>query len=160
MLLSFFCNKNVPVVAANATVREAAQLMRQKQSGYLVIILDSKGHKKPLGIITDRDIVIRGVSETDYVGDLIVEDLMSKPLYTARHDDTVYQASTVMRVNGISRLPVVDKDNCLIGIVELADILQLLNSEFENLAKLFVKQLTNEKRRRLRHVAEMYQIGA
>jgi CBS domain-containing protein len=160
VLIGFFCNKNVPIVHAHASVREAALMMRQRQSGYVVIILESKGLKKPLGILTDRDIVMRAVADRDHLENVLVEDLMSKPLFTVRHDDTIYQASVLMRINGITRLPVVDKKNNLVGVVEVDDLLKLLNAELENLTKLSYNQLTNERRKRLRAFGNVYSIGA
>ena len=107
--------KDVKVCAPHDSVTAAAQIMRDVNCGSVPVC---EG-KKVVGMITDRDIVVRGVAEK-HPGSTKVEDIMSSKLVTISADATTKEAANLMAEHQIRRLPVVEGDK-LIGIVSLGD---------------------------------------
>jgi CBS domain-containing protein len=98
----------------------------------------------PVGIVTDRDIVVSVVATTldaavFTLGDLVVQDLV-----TAREDEGVFECIQHMRMNGIRRMPVVDREGGLVGIVSVDDFVQLLSEEMHELARLISREQVRE----------------
>lgn len=101
---------------ADASLEQVANYMKQQNVGSIPVCDDSG---RPLGIITDRDIVLKAVSQGR--NDLRAKDVMSTNLVYATSDMTAHEASNLMAKNQIRRLPVVD-NNQLTGILAMADI--------------------------------------
>ncbi|MFQ6135657.1 MAG: CBS domain-containing protein [Candidatus Hydrothermarchaeales archaeon] len=112
-------SKNVKTVGPSATVAEAAEAMKKNRVGGLVIV---EGNK-PVGIITERDIVYKIVVERKSV-DTKVEEIMSKDLRTITEDRKIDDAAKIMAAHLIRRLPVVDEEGGLIGIIAMKDIMK------------------------------------
>ena len=115
------CTRHVVTAGTGATLTELAQLMRAEHVGSVVIVDASR---KPLGIVTDRDIVLEAVAcEVDprIVG---AADAMSADPALIREDEDSAWALKVMRDRGVRRLPVVDAAGKLAGIVALDDLLE------------------------------------
>ncbi|AKH38976.1 MULTISPECIES: CBS domain-containing protein [Nitrosomonas] len=107
---------DVQVISPDATLQEAAQKMRDGDFGVLPVgDMDNL-----IGIITDRDIVVRAVAEGMDV-DTPIRDAMSKQIVFANQDDSLEDAARLMSDHQIRRLPVVDEDHHLVGIVSLGD---------------------------------------
>ncbi|SDV99273.1 CBS domain-containing protein [Nitrosomonas communis] len=107
---------DVQVISPDATLQEAAQKMRDGDFGVLPVgDMDNL-----IGIITDRDIVVRAVAEGMDV-DTPIRDAMSKQIVFANQDDSLEDAARLMSDHQIRRLPVVDADHHLVGIVSLGD---------------------------------------
>jgi hypothetical protein len=90
----------------------------------------------PVGIVTDRDIVVGVVAMNLDPRDLTAGDIMSDELVTVPEDYDVYRAMERMRKQGVRRMPVVNSDGFLTGIVSLDDLLPLVAQELVELAKL------------------------
>jgi CBS domain-containing protein len=105
-------------VTPETTVSEAAQLMKTDDIGSLPI-LDGE---QLAGVLTDRDIVIRAVAEGKDPRGMPVREVASRELVTVRADDDLSEALKLMASQQVRRLPVVDDDNRLVGIVAQADI--------------------------------------
>ena len=136
------------VVTANAdeTIPEVAQRMRELHVGD-VVITDRQNH--PIGILTDRDIVVSAVAQShDKLGILVVGEVMSRTLLTARATDSVAAALRKMHEHGIRRLPVVGTDGRLEGILTLDDVLEMLSSEFNELVSLVALEQKRERQTR------------
>ena len=101
----------------DATLTEAARLMRDADIGD-VIVADSG---RPLGVVTDRDIVVRGIAEEHAPGDTTVADICTRDLATVSPDDPVEQAVRLMRQVAVRRLAVVEGDR-LVGVISLGDV--------------------------------------
>jgi CBS domain-containing protein len=114
--LSDIMTKNVDVVSPLDNVFEVA--VKMKQDGVGVIPVCENGQL--LGVITDRDIVIRGVAEKR-PGSTKVTDIMSEDLYTGSPDMNLEEAANLMSEKQIRRLPVIE-NNKLVGIVSLGDL--------------------------------------
>jgi len=130
------------------TVQGAALLMRKHHVGDLVVVDGSDGDAIPAGIVTDRDIVVSVVALGLDPASLQVGDIMSDDLLTCREDDDVYQTIEHMRVRGIRRVPVVNDNGALAGIVSADDLLEFLAEEMGDLSRISGNQQAYEKRAR------------
>lgn len=144
MTISSICSREVITVHRDATVLHAAMLMRQYHVGDVVVIEDRKGKSVPVGIITDRDIVIELVATELDCRVITAGDIMLAHLAVVKEDAGIFEAIQLMSVKGIRRLPVVDNEGGLLGIVTLDDVLLLLAKEFGTLAKLVRHEQKNE----------------
>lgn len=97
-------------------VREAAQAMRDQDIGDVLIVDGSTVR----GIVTDRDIVVRGLADRDDLSECRLQDVCSDSLVTARPDEDADAAITRMRENAVRRIPVVD-DGKAVGVLSLGD---------------------------------------
>lgn len=140
-----FCRSDVLVVDRNSTVIEAARRMREAHLGDVVICSEDNGISKPIGILTDRDIVI-GVLALDLPLDAVrVEDVMTPALVTIRQNVGVYEAIQLMETYGVRRLPMVNDEGALIGITSAADLMELLGREIMALSRLPSQQRQKEQ---------------
>lgn len=109
--------------AENASLQEAAQLMRDWDCGEIPVV-DQQG--RPVGVITDRDICCRAVAENRPISTQ-VQEIMSSPAITVRQDDNVTRCIELMDENKIRRVPVVDSDGICCGMVSQADLARELS---------------------------------
>lgn len=144
MSISAFCNREVITVKRGATVLHAASLMRQYHVGDVVVIEDRKGKVVPIGIVTDRDIVIELVATELDCKVMTTGDVMARNLTIIKESCGVFEAIQLMSSKGVRRIPVIDDDGGLVGIITLDDILLLLANEFSALSKLIPHEQKNE----------------
>lgn len=130
------------------TVQGAALLMRKHHVGDLVVVDGPDNAPIPVGIVTDRDIVVAIVALGLDPASLQVDDIMSEDLLTCREDDDVYQTIEHMRLRGIRRVPVVNGKGVLAGIVSADDLLEFLAEEMGDLSRISGNQQVHEKRAR------------
>ena len=136
MKLRELCGANVVLVDPLASLREAALLMRNSHVGALVVAERKGAVARPVGILTDRDIVVAVIAVPGASPEGIrVGDAMSTPLAFAREDDGIFEAVAVMRERAVRRLPVVARDGSLLGIVTLDDLLLVISTELANLSE-------------------------
>ena len=109
-------SRDVKVVGPDVTIADAARMMRDGDFGMLPVSDDDR----MIGTISDRDIAIRAVAEGKGA-DTKVRDVMSEGIAWAYEDDSVEKATKLMSERQVRRLPVVDRDKRLIGIVALGD---------------------------------------
>jgi CBS domain-containing protein len=148
MPIGELCKHPVIVVEPEHSVRAAATLMREHHVGALVVV-SNDGTRKPVGIVTDRDIAIGVVAVGLDAEVLTVGDIMGPRLVTAPVDQGVLETVRQMRTKGIRRLPLVAHDGALAGLVTLDDLLALLAGELDKLAGLVTReQAIEEKTRR------------
>lgn len=123
--------REVVTILASAPVRDAADLMRDKATGSLVVMSETGS---PVGIVTDRDLLERVIAEAREVGSTRVADVMSQPLHTASGSDPLERVVGVMSSRGVRRVPIVE-DGKLLGIVSLDDVLSEVADELHDLAE-------------------------
>ncbi len=145
MTIGKVCNREVVFIHAQASVPEAARLMREYHVGDLVVIKEKTGKRVPVGIITDRDIVLEVIAEGVSMDDVSVGDIMSNHLVTARENDGLLDTIKVMRAKGVRRLPVVNDDNELVGILSVDDLIDLFSEQIGDLARLIAREQGREK---------------
>lgn len=143
------CVRDVVVATRDTTVTEAAKLMRQQHVGSLVIVdRTEEGLRVPLGIVTDRDIVIEVTATELDPATITVGDIMPAEVVTVRGDADVHDALQVMRRKGVRRLPVVTGDGRLIGLVALDDLLEHVAAELSELIKVIEREQAREAKAR------------
>jgi CBS domain-containing protein len=120
--------KDPRTVTADATVREAAQIMRAEDVG-IVPVVDGQTDKRLVGVITDRDIAVRCIAD-GRDGDCRVREVMSGGnVATCRENDDVNSVMEAMRTEKVRRIPIVDERGSLVGIVAQADIVRKTNND-------------------------------
>jgi len=145
MSIGELCNRNVVIVDRAESVREAARLMREYHVGDVVVVEETAGGKPPVGILTDRDIVIELVAEGVDLDAISVGDAMSSELLILAESDELADTTAKMRARGVRRAPVVDNAGLLVGILTLDDILEVLAGELADLVRLTVREQHHER---------------
>jgi CBS domain-containing protein len=115
--------KDPACVTPGATIREAAQLMQRENVG-IVPVVEEKGNRRLLGVVTDRDIAIRVVAEGRDGGMRVSEVMSSSQIKTCAPDDDVAEAMEAMASEQVRRIPIIDGRGALVGIVAQADIVR------------------------------------
>lgn len=137
------CTRAVTTADPEETITAAARRMRDGHVGALVVC-DVDRH--PIGILTDRDIVVSAVAQSaDRLDALLVRDVMSRELVTARTNEPTDEALRRMRERGVRRMPVVTADGRLEGIIAFDDILDLMAVELTQMAGLVAREQKNER---------------
>lgn len=145
MSLDGFFNPYVITIDRGQSCSRAAGLMRDENVGCLVVVEADDHGSRPVGIVTDRDIVVRVVAHSVSPELISVGDIMSADLQLISHREGVYGSIEVMRDYSVKRLPVVDDDGYLVGIVTLNDMLNLLSGELDSLAAVSQSQVSEGK---------------
>lgn len=136
-------------VPRDASIGAAARAMREHHVGAVVVVEPrADGREIPVGILTDRDIVIELVAEDVPLDKVRVADVMSQDLVTAHRDDAVNDNIAVMMKHGIKRLPLVDESGALVGIFSADDYVESVAKELLGLARLPRRQMQVERRLR------------
>lgn len=118
----------VSSATSSSTLQEAARVLRDGDMGILPIV-DEDG--RLLGLLTDRDIVVRAVAEGKDMTSTLVGEVMTTELYTAGPDDFAFKAIRTMGERQVRRVPIVDSENLLVGILSIADIALVMEDEKE-----------------------------
>ncbi|MCX8199923.1 MAG: CBS domain-containing protein [Candidatus Micrarchaeota archaeon] len=118
--VSELMQKEVVTIPDYATVRDAAIKMRDKGIGSVVIVKDNQG----IGILTDRDIVVRVVSSMKDPEMVLVREIMSTNIIFVHTDTPINDAASLMVRHSIKKLPVTDKKGNLVGILTYTDLLR------------------------------------
>jgi CBS domain-containing protein len=134
MTINLICNHNVATAAASDGIVDAAARMREEHVGNLIVVERRGSSVVPIGILTDRDIVVGVVAKRVAPDTLTVGDAMTRNLLTVREGDDVAFALREMRRRGVRRAPVVGERGELVGIVSLDDVIQHLATELGRLA--------------------------
>jgi len=115
--------------------------MRQGHIGSLVIFEQMNGGKRiPVGIVTDRDIVVEVIATGLDPAVITVGDVMERELVVGRESDSVLQTLEIMRFKGVRRLPTVDGEGQLVGIVTVDDILEVLSEALSELSRIVARE--------------------
>jgi len=134
------CIRQVVVTARKTSVLETARLMRQHHVGDIVVTDGVAGRRVPVGIVTDRDIVLEVLAQELDATTLSAGDIMSSDMVTVRENEGVFQTIQLMRAKGARRAPVVNSEGVLVGIVSVDDLVELLAEELSQLAKLVARE--------------------
>jgi CBS domain-containing protein len=131
-------------------ITDAAKRMRTSHVGDLIVIENHNGRHFPVGILTDRDIVISVVAgDPEHIMYLLVSDVMSDDLITAREHESIETALKLMKQHGVRRLPVIDADGALAGILTLDDVLGYLGEQHTDLVALVAREQRRERQYRV-----------
>ena len=148
MAVGELCRREVIVAPRDITVRRAASLMRERHVGCVVLVEEQDGRRRPCGIVTDRDIVV-AVTALGLDADVIrAGDVAAKELLEINQTAGIAETVSVMRMKGVRRLPVVDHEGFLVGIIAADDILELLAQELSGLASMVSHEYRKESAER------------
>lgn len=120
MRIGDLMSRDVSACRPNDTLALAARIMEQKDCGCLPVV--DGGERRVVGVVTDRDICLAGLRRSRALHELAVRDAMSKKVYRCTADQEVGEAERTMSREQVRRLPVVDADNRLVGMLSLADL--------------------------------------
>jgi CBS domain-containing protein len=148
MQLKELCVLDVACCHKSTTIAEAARLLRQHHTGDLVVTDDSDGTREPVGIVTDRDIVMEVVAKGQDPDRTRVGDIMTSPLVVASGSEDVATAVERMRTHGVRRLPIVGDGDTVLGILTLDDLYRVLAEQTAALVGIVTKEQTREHRGR------------
>lgn len=143
-----YCNRDVVVIEKTETVREAINLMRKNHVGDVVVVEMRENVSIPLGILTDRDIVIEILAEDVDIDAVIVGDVMSDQLVTINEETQLVDVIKQMRIKGVRRLPVVNELGELQGILSVDDLLEIIVEQLSDIVGLVAKEINNEVKSR------------
>ena len=144
MPISDLCTTDLVCIEKDATLKHASQLMKKHHVGGLVVV-EANNKSKPVGILTDRDIVLSVVAE-NLSPNMKVQDIMTKELVKVHKKEGISKVIEIMEDKAVRRMIVVDEAGNACGLVSSDDILQLVSKELNGLGRLVQKQLKNEKK--------------
>ena len=139
------CNRTVYIIRADESVLEAARLMKKYHVGCLVVVEERDGERVPVALVTDRDLVVKGLAASpEDVATMNVSQVMSDGLVTARESERMYDVRKKMRARGVRRIPVVDAEDRLQGIIAFDDLVEWMAQELTDLALLVSREQQRE----------------
>lgn len=145
MNIGDICSRKVIIVEKNETVQEAAKLMREYHVGDVVVVEHRENKNFPVGILTDRDIVVELLAREIDPNAIIAGDAMSLELITAYENDDLTDTLKRLSRKGIRRLPVVAGDGSLVGILSADDLISLFGELFHYLSGLISEEQRKEQ---------------
>jgi len=145
MSIGKVCNRETVIARAEDTIVEVSKLMRRHHVGDVVVIEPGEGGNVPIGILTDRDLVMEILAQDLSPDAVTVRDIMSEEIVTAREEDGIWDTLQRMRIKGVRRVPVVDARGGLVGMLALDDLLELLAGELADLAKIVRREEGRER---------------
>ncbi len=151
MSLEKICQADVVTVTQDQSIHQVATLMREHSIGDVVVV---DADQSPVGLLTDRDIVVGALAGDidgaaagiEGVQSLTVSDVMSSNVVCARIDDMPYEVAMKMRDNGVARMPVLDQNGKLCGIVTSGHIFRMINEELTALVGISTRHRETESR--------------
>lgn len=148
MQLKNLCTPDVVYCTAEISALHAARLMREHHVGDLVVINNDSDEHVPVGIVTDRDIVVEVLAKDLDPSKVSVRQIMRVPLVIARTSEEAESAMERMRAHGVRRVPVLDDGETLAGILTLDDLLKRLAADAAVLADIIAREQDREHRQR------------
>lgn len=130
------CRRHVATIRPLDELPAAARLMREKHVGYLVVVEPAVAEKtwRPVGVLTDRDLVVSVMARDADARALRVEDVMTRAPVVVMMSDSVGHAVHEMRRIGVRRLPIVGELGELVGVISLDDIVESFAGQLQDLA--------------------------
>lgn len=149
MAIGEFCNREVIISNRDDTVLEAAKLMREFHVGDVVVVEQRGKERVPVGILTDRDIVVEIVSQEVDAASILVGDAMSSELLTVNENEQLTDLVQKMYGKAVRRVPVVNANGALVGIVTTDDVIDLIAEQLNSLVGLVQREQHREKMTRV-----------
>jgi CBS domain-containing protein len=146
MKVGTLCVRQTVMVKKDDSLEEAAKLMRDYHVGTLIVVDAFEERNRPLGILTDRDIAVRAAAEGISM-QTPVSQLTGSELVTAAEEELLYDVLDKMKSRGIRRIPVVDSEEYLVGILSMDDIIEFLTDEMKEITALFYRETKEERKR-------------
>jgi CBS-domain-containing membrane protein len=146
------CTREVVTAREHEPLRDVARRMTDLHVGCLVVVEPvDDGRVRPIGIVTDRDLVrVVALGEVGHARELQTGDVMSRELLVGREDEPAFEALDRMRTRGVRRLPIVDAQQCLLGLLTMDDLLEWISGGLTDLVRLVAREQHNERAERKR----------
>lgn len=138
----------VVTVTPETSLADAARLMREYHVGDVVVVEQKGGKNVPVGVLTDRDIVLATIAIGAATDALAAGDIMTSDLATVPEDSSLTQVIELMKERGVKRVPLLGEGGELAGIVALEDVTRFLARELSALAEVSQRQKEVETERR------------
>lgn len=122
--LKYIMKKDLFSVSPNSTVREASNLMKEKNNGLVLVF----SNDKLVGLFSERDLLNRVFAKDLDLDQTKVEDVMTKKIITSTEEDNIYLTLKTMKKHNIRHLPILNSDNNCVGIVSIKDIVESLKT--------------------------------
>lgn len=148
MTIREVANYDVVALGRDDSVLEAARWMRDQHVGCVVVVDEPDGRRVPIGLLTDRDIVVAVIALDLEAEEVSIGDVMSDEIHAIAGHEGIADALEVMRSKGVRRLPVVDSDGRLEGIVSADDLVGILADEIGSLAHIVAREQIHEHEKR------------
>ena len=143
------CNRRVVKTMKTERVLAAARRMRDEHVGDLIVVEETRGRVVPVGVLTDRDIVVGILAkDIEHLRTLDVGDVLTREVVTARETEDMSDVLERMVQHGVRRIPVVDGEGMLIGIFTLDDWLATVSRDLQNALRLIDREQREEAQRR------------
>jgi len=141
-----YCNREVIIVEPTISVTEAAVLMRRHHVGDLVVVEKPGEEARPIGIITDRDIVIEVVAQKIDPDSLTVKDIMSTDPLRVAETVSLLDTLELMKQRGVRRVLVIADSGGLQGLLSADDAIELIAEQLNDLTQLVDREITREQK--------------
>lgn len=126
MKIGEYCKRGVVSIASTSGAADAAKLMRAEHVGFLIVYREGDELKKPVGVLTDRDLVLSVLARDVDPHSVTVDDVMTRQPLVATEVDELSDVLQAMRLAGLRRVPVVDTRGALVGIMAIDDALEVV----------------------------------
>lgn len=144
MKIGEICTREVIITNRSDSALEAARLMRQYHVGDVIVVDHRDNQNLPVGIITDRDIVLELVAKEIDVSSVTAGDTMSTDMLVVNENEQVSNVIEKMQSKGVRRVPVVDGQGGLLGIVAEDDLIEIIGEQLNSLVSLVNKGVNRE----------------
>lgn len=134
MKIGEICNRDVVTAGPDASATDLAKIMLGRHVGSVVIVEACEQGKKPIGIVTDRDLVLQVTARQLDPGSTTAHAIMSEEPIVAHHSAGILDTMRRMRSHGVRRLPIVDHNQMLAGILTLDDLIDVIVGELGELS--------------------------
>ena len=132
--------KSPKQVSSDVSINECAKIMDKENIGSLLIVENNK----LLGIITEKDLVKKGIAQNKDLNKIKAKDLMTKELITLKGHEDLHETMILMKNEEIRRLPIVDENNNIQGLITYRDILKIQPSLYEIIVEKYKMQESRE----------------
>lgn len=159
MNVGHYCNREVIIAYPEEAIPEAAKLMRQHHVGSLVIVKkiaedDTIDHthdegdtwRIPIGILTDRDIVVELIAEDVDLSAVTIGDVINRKLLMVNEEESLTEVLDRMKEKGVRRVPVTNKTDGLVGILALDDLIELYAEQLSHIVTVINKEKNYEQK--------------
>ena len=143
-----YCNRNVVIVSKAEPVSEAIKLMRSHHVGDVIVVESIEETPIPVGILTDRDIVLEILAEDVDLEAVSIGDVMSYDLVTVTEQTKLIDTIKLMRDKGVRRIPVVNDNGGLEGLLTVDDLLELIAEQLTDIVGLISQEQSRESKLR------------
>lgn len=148
MRVGNFCIRDVIECHRKTSALELSQLMRDSHVGDVVVVDQPNGKKVAVGIVTDRDLAVEVMAKEVDPALVTAGDLIGRELVTVGEASDIFETAELMRHKGVRRVPVVDDQGGLVGIITLDDLLKIVGEQLILLAQVIGRERFEEQQSR------------